>query len=777
MLFKNVIRTLKKRFFQISLLGFIITLSAFIYVSMSYSIGAIKKPTETFFETYNQEDFNITMHHQISNEEYALIDSSYLNVFLLRDLYNLDQTAFNIIMDHRISSFETEFPNTKLEPRLYKDVYFREQDLQHTIRILKDSKEINLSYITQGVKPVNNDEIALTEVYANHNGYQIGDKITINQIEYTITGFVLFPDYSLAIFGESFIINNKTRSMGLLSDTGFDELEGLFGLEFSGIFIEPNLDNQIFNNHQQSYILNILMTENTIRSGAIYEELKGGQAMGMVMGLLIALMAVMIVAILISKILNEQRGAIGILKALGYKNKEIALPYLLFILIISIPGLLLGYILGYIASTPLKDLYMTLYLLPDGTVIHTTNILLTSIILPLFVLIGLGYLVVYKLLSIHPIKLMNPPIQKPASHSKVFNLAFKKMNLLSRLKHAYILRNKTRFMVFLIGVFTSVYLIFLSLSMIGIFDQIQDQYYESNEVNYIGYCDMGVCPNETVLFDKVIEIPFVTLEDKAVTIIGLDSNNRFHPLFQNKKEITHLLDEEGIIITKSIAMEKRLKVGDSVNITYGNLTIDANILGIQDEYGSSKIYVNRKAISLGLTEGLSTDYYNTIYSKELPEATYLQLIDIQDLLLQTKDLSQMGNVMSYVLIAVSMTIGIVILLLIIILSVEANYYDISLFKVIGYNHQEIEKVFIHSYLIYTIIIFILTIPMTYISFEIIMWYLATLYGMIFPMSLSVLKILIALILTISLFYLAIPLAKKKLNQISLNEALKIYQSS
>jgi putative ABC transport system permease protein len=777
MLFKNVFRTLKKRIFQIVLLGFIITLSAFIYVSMSYSIGAIKTPTESFFESYNQEDFNITILNQITEEEHILIGNAYLSTYLLRDLYSVDQEAFEVIMNHRMTQFEQEFSFTKLEPRLYKDVYFKEGDLQHTIRILKDAKEINISYITKGTKPIESNQIALTEVYAKHNHYQIGDTIKLNQSEFVITGFVLFPDYSLAVFGEDFIINNKTRSMGLLSNQGFDHIEGLFGIEISGVFTEEMSNKDLFKNHNQPFVLNILLTENTIRSGAIYEELKSGQAMGLLMGLIISSMAVMIVAILVSKILNEQRGAIGILKALGYKNKEIAIPYLIFIIIISIPGLIFGYFLGFFISGPLKDLYMTLYLLPDGIITHTPLVFLTSIILPLIILLGLGYIVIYKLLAIHPIKLMNPSIQKPKKISKLFNIPLKKMSLIQRLKHAYILRNPVRFMVFMTGVFTSVFMILLSLSMIGIFDQIQKDYYDSHDVNYIGYCDIvTLCQEESIEFDKVIEIPFVLLEDKSVTLIGLDRNNKFHPLFQKKIEITHLLDEPGIIITRSIAMEKRFKVGDYVTVSYGNLSLELKVLGIQDEYGSNKIYVNREAISLGLTEGLSTDFYNVVYTKDLPNATYLQVIDINDLLLQTKELSQMGNIMSYVLILVSMSIGIVVMILITVLSIEANYYDISLFKVIGYNDHEIEKVFINSYLIYAVIIFCVTIPITYLFFEIIMWYLATLYGMIFPMTLTIMKLIIGLILTLLLFYISVPLAKKKLNQLSLNEALKIYQN-
>jgi putative ABC transport system permease protein len=777
MLLKNVFRTFKKRILQIFLLGIMMTLSAFIYVTMSYSIGAIKSPTEDYFRDYHQEDFNVTLLNQITAEEHLLIDPALSSIFLLKDLYAFDEVAFDTVMNHRISSFELEFPKTELEPRIYKDVYFGDGLLQHTIRILKDSKEINLSYITSGRKPIESNEIALTEVYANHHQYQIGDQIEINQIEYTITGYVLFPDYSLAMIGTEFIINNHTRSLGLLSDQGFNQLDGLFGIELSGVFTEEVNTTGFFDHHQQPFVLNVLLTENTIRSGAIYEELKGSQAMGMMMGLIIAVIAVMIVAMMVSKILSEQRGAIGILKALGYHHHEIAIPYLLLILIISIPGLFLGYFLGYICAEPLKDLFMTIYLLPDGIVSHTPFVFASSIIFPLMILLGLGYFVIYRLLSIHPIQLMNPSIQKPKKSIKIMGLSLKKIGLMTRLKHAYMMRNPVRLMVFTMGVFTSVFLILLSLSFVGIFDYIQDEYYDSHEVNYIGYCDsMTLCQDETVDFDRVIEIPFVQLEDKSVTLVGLDSNNQFHPLFQKSREITHLLDQSGIIITRAIAMEKRYQVGDVVTISYGHLSLDLVILGIQEEFGSSKIYVNRQAISLGLTEGLSADYYNAVYTKDIPTASYVQVIDIQDLLMQTKALSQMGNVMSYVLIVVSMIIGIVVMILITVLSIESNYYDISLFKVIGYNEKEIEKVFIKGYLFYAIIIFILSIPMTYLSFEIIKWYLATLYGMIFPMTLTILKTLIGFILTLSLFYLSVPIAKKKLNILTLNDALKIYQS-
>jgi putative ABC transport system permease protein len=138
-------------------------------------------------------------------------------------------------------------------------------------------------------------------------------------------------------------------------------------------------------------------------------------------------------------------------------------------------------------------------------------------------------------------------------------------------------------------------------------------------------------------------------------------------------------------------------------------------------------------------------------------------------------MANLGNVMSYVLIVSSVFIGVVVMLLISSLSLEAYFYDISLFKVIGYTDKEIQTVFINSYRLYTALLFLLTIPFTLGSFYLITWYLSCQFGMVFPMSLDWLDYLIGFVLTMSIFYISVPIAKHKLNKHSLQQALMIYE--
>lgn len=773
MLYKNVINTLKRRGLQIVLLAIIIAMSSLIYVSMTYSIQAIKAPTEAYLKAYVQEDFNVTIMDTTTEDEVIFfgLDSS----SSLRDLFQDQPSLFASLIERRKESFVNQFSQTLIEERLYKDIYKHHEGTQHTIRVIRDANQINQSFITEGRKPIAENEIVLNETYAKANGWFIGESMDLLGQTYHVTGYVLFPDFTLAIFGDTLIINSQTRGLAMVSQASFDQLEGLFGIYFAGIIQSGSYRDEDFKAHHLPFVLHIQSTINTMRSGAIYEELKGGEGMGLVLSLVIALMAVFIIALMIVKILNEQRGAIGVLKALGYRNHEIMAPYLFFILAISIPGLLIGYALGFWLAEPLKTLYGSIYLLPNAVITHQANVIITSLIMPSSVLLLLGFFVIRRILSVRPLGLIQPVIQPPRPIKRT-GFAFGRKSLLNRMKSAYITRNPVRFMVFAMGIFTSIYMILLSLSMVGVMDDMTKRYFENTDYHYLSYCmPQDACPLETIQYDRMIELPFVKLNQQPITLVGLDANNAFHPLYQKNKNITSLLEQPGIIITRSLQIEHRYKVGDIVSLSYGGINVRLKVLGIQEEYGASKAYINREALSFLLTEGLSKDYYHVILTQEKPSQHYLMTIDMKDLQNQSQDLSQMGDVMSYVLIIGSLGIGMAIFIIIMLLSLESNLYDISLFKVIGYNDSEIHRVFIRSYLSYVLMIFIGTVPIAFLSFEALTWYLVSLYGLVFPMTLTVYKLVIGLVLSLILYTLSVPIAVKKLRSISLQEALKRYQ--
>ena len=133
-------------------------------------------------------------------------------------------------------------------------------------------------------------------------------------------------------------------------------------------------------NDDLAFISSMLLTANNTRSGGIYADLAGGRAYGIMLSLLISTIALMIVGIMVSRVLHSQRGPIGILKSMGYKNSEITLPYVFFIAILAFPALITGYFLGTLGAEPFKNAYLLFYLLPSGPITQSFGTFVIAVI-------------------------------------------------------------------------------------------------------------------------------------------------------------------------------------------------------------------------------------------------------------------------------------------------------------------------------------------------------------------------------------------------------------
>ncbi|MCD6482198.1 MAG: hypothetical protein J7K80_00485, partial [Candidatus Izimaplasma sp.] len=110
-----------------------------------------------------------------------------------------------------------------------------------------------------------------------------------------------------------------------------------------------------------------------------------------------------------------------------------------------------------------------------------------------------------------------------------------------------------------------------------------------------------------------------------------------------------------------------------------------------------------------------------------------------------------------------------------VMTIEDNFYNISLFKVIGYNNKEINKMILGGYLLYGVIIFMITIPFSILVFMLFINFFAQYYELIFPFEFRLWHAAVSIGMFLIMFNLGAFVAKKKLNKISLQEAMKMYQ--
>lgn len=757
---------------QLLAIAIIIVMSSLTYTMMFYGISGIEVPTEEYLEESNQEDFAIDMLNRVTEEELrdpAVATLAVTGWFTLADIKQADAEVFNRLIASRIAAVEQEMPDATIELRDLKAITYTFDDTEHRGMIVKESDTINRSYLEAGERPSTNDEIALNKKYAEENGIDIGDTIDIGK-PFTVSGFVLFPDYTLPLFDDNFFnLDPGSQTLLLMTDESFETFVGQESFRLSGVTDQP-----IKTDLELPFVVSVMETENIIRSGAIYSEISSGKAMALGLSLFIVSIAVIIVAILISNMLEAERRQIGLLKAIGYSRRQIASPYLVLILIFAFFMLIIGYFLGLYFANPLKELYLDFYLLPSITIAQSPLVFVTAVFAPLLFFVLVAGAVIYKIMGESALALLSPRDNVSLNRlSRFISRLLKRASGKTKFKYLYAVKSTGSFLIFFLGILFSTVLIVFALMMNGAVDRMTVGGLNEAVYEYEAYTDGSPVLEEGQ--EPFLTYPFAFVEDKLITLKGLDVDNTLFPL-RNEEGDALTLEPDGLVVSSSLALKLGLDVGQDIDVELDGDTLTYPVIGIADEFSGDFAYLPRATLSELLTDGSTDDLFNGIYATERPnESDYPIILSRQGLIDQSESINQYMNFMMNVLIGGASLIAFSILFVLTALTVEKNYYVISLLKVMGYQKREVRSMILNSYFIYALISALLSIPIALLTLRVIIVVFAEDYGLVLPLEFEWVYIVYTLGAVVLLFFMSTFISRRKIDQIPLQEVLKTYQ--
>lgn len=777
MLWRHVVKTLSKKWFQLFAIGVIIIMSSLTYTMMFYGLSGIEEPTERYLDTYNQEDFSVELINQLTPEEIKSLDAPLeSNLPLsLSALKQQDPEAFKTLIDARMDEVLERYPDVSLELRTSKAVDFERNGKTHNALVLNDAKTINRSFIEEGSSP-KNGEIAIGRTYAQKNDLAIGDTLTINGTTYTVSGFVLFPDYTLPLFDQNFVnIDTGLRTVALMSPNDFDELKGIESFRFAGV--DPNTVIKSSTAPGFPFVTQLVTTDNNMRSGAIYDELTQGKVMALGLSLFIAFIAVFIVGMLMFNLLQAERGQIGILKALGYRRYEISLPYLVVMLLIAFVMLSLGYGLGLWFSEPLKALYLDFYLLPATTIEQQPLVYVTAVFVPLTFFAIVSYAVISKILGERALALLNPPEHRSLNRlSRLVGRLLARAKVTTQFKYLYAVKSTGTFLLFFVGILFSTLLIFFSLMMNGMVDRMTTDYLQRVDYAYEAYVDPSLPPPDTDADERFLTYPYATLDGQTVPLHGLSPDTALYRLYDEDgnnvtKDIT-----DGVVITKQLQLKEEIDIGDKVVIRLNDTEQTFTVQAIADEYMSDRVYLPIETLSSLVSDGKDKSLYSGVYTLEKPDTdSFGVVIRKQSLIDQSKAMDGYTTFMTRILIGAAAVIAASILFVLTAFTVEKNYYTISMLKVMGYHKREVNAMILNSYFFYSVIAYLICIPIVLGILEVLVRVFAADYGVVIPLSFTVWVALEALAVIVVIFIVGTYASRRKIEHVPLQEVLKTYQ--
>lgn len=672
------------------------------------------------------------------------------------------------IPEHELLSLEKKY-NVVIERMSYYDFKLE----GNTLRILGDTKEINTYSIKSGKDISSDNELLINDSFANSNEIHIGDSIKIKNIDFHVVGYFVRPDYATPVKNATDSVINENFGIAIVGDKDFHSNYGT--TYYSVIYHDDNSLKFRQMLHDDYGLFSYLAKENNNRIITASQLATGVTQMALMFGPILFLLTASFGIIIISKILKYDKAQIGILYSLGYAKKELTNFYLKIFYFIAITGSLCGIFLGQLLSAPICKFYADMNNTPiiQMKSLFNGKAIAIGIITPIIILTITGRVIIRRYLKQDVITLLRKQVEGKKRYKKFLSGKLLPGDLKYSIRS--LLRNKSRFLIFIFSIFLATAIMLMGLIMKSSVTSIQEnQIQENMQYKYLyvlnSYQDSAMKDGE-----GIVNLSWEYKDNgNMISIMGIPSNSECF-LFKDEQGNSVDLDND-FYISKLLAETSNFKVGDTITLVnpVSLEEYDVIIGGIFDIDSQQSIYTNLE--NLNSLIGNEENQYNSIVSKKhipVDEKILAETIKTTELM-NTINSSITDSILSVVnvLMILGIGIGVIVIYMTTSMVIEENQQNISMLKVLGYTDKEITRMLfrINKYLI--LLIYVMAIPIILYICEIQFIGEASALNMLVPAIIRIQDVFVGLVCMFLSYDVALLISKNHIKKIAMVESLK-----
>jgi putative ABC transport system permease protein len=453
----------------------------------------------------------------------------------------------------------------------------------------------------------------------------------------------------------------------------------------------------------------------------LHDELTNIQSLTTIFPTLFLLVAALVLNVMMGRLVAQQRGAIGTLKAIGYSNAAIIRHYLCYGLIVGVLGGIVGIGCGLWLQNVLLNTYKTYFIIPGIKFFIYKKALVIGIIISIISSLLGTVMGTYHAMKLEPAEAMRPPAPEKTHHILVerFTKFWHDLSFINKMVMRAIFRNRFRSIVTILATVLATSLVYSSLEFFDSINKMVEFSFVKTQhqtftltlreplgLNIMRSLDIlpGVKKTETQLNvpAKLQHGPFI----KRMQIQGLPLNNKLSTPV-NKKGEPIQISKTGIVLNKTVAKILHAKIGDSILVRplIGNRqTVHAKVQNIVTTYLGLSAYANQTWLSNLIGDSWVA---NTVLFKLLPGLNYANFI------LRTNKISSMINLselsvgkqlfittmnqfMTFFVVLMVIFAGVIAMGSIIntaMISLNERERDVACLRVLGFTNLQVAKIF------------------------------------------------------------------------------------
>ncbi len=239
-----------------------------------------------------------------------------------------------------------------------------------------DRPKLNDIYLTAGrmIDTTQDDEIVLLQGFADAHGLNLGDKIDATMSgakrTFVIVGLAQSPEFVFTVAPGELIPDDKRFAIMWMSEEALEaafDLDGAFNEALIGLSrnaLEPAIIARLDTILAPYGGFGAYDRADQISNRFLTEELDSRAASAKTVPPIFLAVAAFLLNIVVTRMIQAERGEIGLMMAFGYSHAEIAAHYFKFILTIALSGSVVGCLFGVWVGGGMTEFDKEYYKLP-----------------------------------------------------------------------------------------------------------------------------------------------------------------------------------------------------------------------------------------------------------------------------------------------------------------------------------------------------------------------------------------------------------------------------
>lgn len=455
------------------------------------------------------------------------------------------------------------------------------------------------------------------------------------------------------------------------------------------------------------------------------------------------LVAALVCLTTMTRMVEEQRTQLGILKALGYRNGVIVSKFLIFAVVTTLSGAVVGLSVGFVVFPKvIWAAYSMMYAAPDVQTPVDWGLAAIATALFLIATLGASWFACRRELKTVPAGLIRPKAPKSGKRVLLERVTpvWKRLSFTKKLTVRNIFRDKKRFFMTVIGVAGCTALVLTGFGLKDSIGGLADKQFDN-----ISHYDLSVilsnvydedAPTErqerlrsTLDEDANVEESLLYMQQEVTAsadgasmdvylFVPQDAGavDSFITLRERGSGTPVSLSDGGAVITEKMASELSLSVGDTVSVAAGDgAARDVTVAGITENYIYHYIYLTPDAYReifeedpayqlLYVKLADTSDEAETALAGKLLENSEVMSLSFTDSLRETiDDTFNRLNLIVFVLIVCASLLAFVVLYNLNNINITERVREIATIKVLGFYDREVDAYIFRENIILTLI--------------------------------------------------------------------------